>query len=129
MSDNPDSMHSDIRQKIYSLTEIAKYVRVTTEFIQECERENLIQVTVVSGTIGYSHDTVRRLIRIRHLHRDLGLDLTAIDYILHMRRQIGHLQNQMHDLERRMIAREQELTAEIQLLRKRLAQDCNWKFH
>ena len=127
MSDKQDSMHSDIHQKIYSLNEIAKYARVTTEFIRECERENLIQVTVMHGNIGYGHDTVRRLIRIRHLHRDLGLDLMAIDCILRMRRKIGHLQKQMDEMERRMLAREQELTAEIQHLRKQLAQDCNWK--
>lgn len=127
MSDNQDSLRNDIYQKIYSLTEIAKYARVTTEFIQECERENLIQVTVVRGTIGYSHNTVRRLIRIRHLHRDIGLDLTAIDCILRMRRKIGDLQKQMQDMERRMIAREQELKAEIQRLRKQLALDSNWK--
>ena len=127
MPENQNSMRSDIRQKIYSLNEIAKYARVTTEFIRECERENLIQVTLMHGTIGYGHDTVRRLIRIRHLHRDLGLDLTAIDCILRMRRKIGNLQKQMNDMERRMIEREQELTAEIQRLRKQLAQESDWK--
>ncbi len=127
MSEKQDSMPSDVRQKIYSLAELAKYARVTAKFVQECERENLIQVTIVHGTIGYSQDTVRRLIRIRHLHRDLGLDLTAIDCILRMRRRIVHLQEQMHDMERRMIAREQELTAEIQRLRKLLALDSKWK--
>ena len=126
MPENQNSKRSDIRQKTYSRNEIAKYARVTTEFIRECERENLIQVTLMHGTIGYGHDTVRRLIRIRHLHRDLGLDLTAIDCILRMRRKIGNLQKQMNDMERRMIEREQELTAEIQRLRKRLALECNW---
>ena len=127
MPDKQDSMRSDIHQKIYSLNQIAKYARVTTEFVQECERENLIQLSTVSGTFGYSHDTVRRLIRIRHLHRDLGLDLTAIDCILRMRRRIGHLQKQMHVMERRMAAREQELIVEIQRLRKQVAQDSNWR--
>ena len=127
MPENPNSMRSDIRQKIYSLNDIAKFARVTTEFIQECERENLIQITVMHGKIGYGPDTVRRLIRIRHLHRDLGLDLTAIDCILRMRRKIGNMQKQMHDMERRMLEREQELTAEIQRLRKQLAQECDWK--
>jgi len=127
MSDKQDPRHSDIRQKIYSLNEITKFARVTTEFIQECERENLIQATMMHGTVGYGHNTVRRLIRIRHLHRDLGLDLTAIDCILRMRRKIGNMQKQMHDMERRMLAREQELMTEIQRLRKRLAQECNWK--
>jgi DNA-binding transcriptional MerR regulator len=127
MSEKQDSMQSDIRQKIYSLAEIARYARVTTEFIRECEHENLIQVTAARGTLGYSHDTVRRLIRIRHLHRDLGLDLTAIDCILRMRRQIVHLQEQMNDMERRLAERERELTAEIQRLRKQLALNSNWK--
>ena len=127
MSNKQDSMHSDIRQRIYTLNEIAKFARVTTDFIQECERENLIQLAMVRGTKGYGHDTVRKLIRIRHLHRDLGLDLTAIDCILRMRRKIENLQKQMHDMERQMLAREQELMTEIQRLRKQLAQECNWK--
>ncbi|MGD8661657.1 MAG: DUF190 domain-containing protein [Desulfobacterales bacterium] len=127
MPDNQNSMRTDIRRKIYSLNEVSKFARVTTEFIKECERENLIQVTVTHGTIGYGHDSVRRLIRIRHLHRDLGLDLTAIDCILRMRRKIGNLQKQMHDMEQRMLEREQELTAEIHRLRKQLAQECDWK--
>lgn len=127
MSQKRDSKGTAVQQKIYSLAEITKFARVTTEFVQECERENLIQVTVVQGALGYSQDTVRRLIRIRHLHRDLGLDLTAIDCILRMRRQIGHLQQQMQELEMRMAARERELTAEIQHLRKQLALDSNWK--
>ena len=127
MSVDHDSSRDDIHRKIYSLNEIAKYASVTTDFIQECERENLIKVTVVHGAIGYSQDTVRRLIRIRHLHRDLGLDLMAIDCILRMRRRIVHLQKQMHDMERKMDAREQELTAEIQRLRKQLVYDSNWQ--
>jgi DNA-binding transcriptional MerR regulator len=120
-------MRSKAHQKIYSLNEIAEIARVTTEFIRECERENLIQLTIVQGTKGYGHETVRRLIRIRHLQRDLGLDLTAIDCILRMRSQIVNLQKQIHDMERRMLDREQEMMAEIQRLRKQLAQDCHWK--
>ena len=127
MSNEQDSRRSDMQQNVYSLTDIARFARVTTEFIRECEHENLIKVTAVRGTVGYSHDTVRRLIRIRHLHRDLGLDLTAIDYILRMRRRIADLQKQMHEMERRMAARERELTAEIQRRRQRLSQECDWK--
>ena len=127
MSNEQDPRRSDMQQKIYSLADIAKFARVTTEFIRQCEHENLIKVTAVRDTVGYSHDTVRRLIRIRHLHRDLGLDLMAIDYILRMRRRIVDLQEQMHERERRMAARERELTAEIQRLRKQLSLECNWK--
>jgi DNA-binding transcriptional MerR regulator len=97
------------------------------EFIQECERENLIQITAVGGSKGYGYNTVRRLIRIRHLHRDLGLGLTAIDCLLRMRRQIGNLQKRMRDMEQQMFEREQELMDEIQRLRKQIARDGNWQ--
>ena len=127
MSDKPISIRSETRERIYSISITAKLARVTTEFIQACERENLIQVTMLHGTSGYDHDTVRRLIRIRHLHRDLGLDLTAIDCILRMRRQVSYLQKQLHEMEERMLEREQELLDEIEKLQKQLACDCDWK--
>jgi DNA-binding transcriptional MerR regulator len=127
MSDNQHSMRSETRHKVYSLNATAKLARVSVEFIQECEREDLIEVTAVGGSEGYDYNTVRRLIRIRHLHRDLGFDLTAIDYLLRMRRQIGTLHNQMHTMEQRMLEREKELMDEIQRLRTQMAQDCNWK--
>ena len=127
MSDNQNPVHSETRQKVYSLNATAKLARISVEFIRECEREDLIQVTSARGSEGYDYNTVRRLIRIRHLHRDLGLVLTAIDYLLRMRRQIESLQKRIHDMEQQMLAREKELIDEIQRLRRQLAQDCDWQ--
>ena len=116
----------DIREKIYTVTSIARIARVTVEFVDECERENLIQPNIVHGQKGYDHEAMRRLIRIRHLTQDLGFDLDAADCILRMRRQIMILQEQLNDMEKRMFQREQELLNEIQNLRKRLAQKAEW---
>ena len=127
MSDEQLSMQPETRGKIYSLSAAARLARVTAEFIQECVSENLIQVTILQGNIGYDYDAVRRLIRIRHLHSDLGLDLTAIDYILKMRRQISNLQRQVNDMKRHMRQREQELLLENQRLQKRLVHETEWE--
>lgn len=127
MSDKLLSMDTERNEKIYSILSTAKLARVTVEFIRDCERENLIQIATLRGSKGYGHDTVRRLIRIRHLHYDLGLDLTAIDCILRMRRQIAALQKQIHDTELRMLQREQEMLGEITRLRRQLARDCAWE--
>lgn len=124
MSDIQHSIRSETRPKIYSLNTAAILARVTVEFIQECEREELIQANTLGDSKGYDHNTIRRLIRISHLHQNLGLDLTAIDYLLRMRRRIRNLQKQKHDMEQHMFEREQELMAEIQYLRKQLAQDA-----
>ena len=126
MSEKLIEIRSDSREKIYSQTSTAEIARVTMEFVCECERENLIQATIVQGRKGYNFEAVRRLIRIRHLHQDLGLDFNAVDCILRMRRQIATLQQQLNDMEERMLEREQELLNEIQNLRKHLAQETRW---
>jgi DNA-binding transcriptional MerR regulator len=127
MSGTRHPTRSASSNRIYSITQIAELARVTTEFIRACEREELIQAAAESGGMGYPHHTVRRLIRIRHLHTDLGLDLPAIDYYLRMRRQIGAMQERMRDMERRMQARESELVAEIQRLHRQLAREVEWR--
>ena len=126
MSEKLIEICSDSREKIYSLTSTAQIARVTIEFVCECERENLIQATIVHSQKGYGYESVRRLIRIRHLHQDLGLDLNAVDCILRMRQQIVTLQQQLNDTEARMLQREKELLNEIQNLQKRLAQESPW---
>ena len=85
-----------------------------------------IQPTIVHGQKAYDDETVRRLIQIRHLTRDLGFDLNAVDCILRMRRQILSLQEERRVMEERMFQREQELLKEIQYLRNRLAPKPEW---
>jgi DNA-binding transcriptional MerR regulator len=127
MSDKRQEKRPINRPKIYSLSATARFARVSVDFIAKCEREGMIQVADVGGAQGYGAETVRRLIRIRHLHRDVGLDLTAIDCILRMRRQIKAIQKRMQEMEKLMIERENELLKEIQHLRMQLARESDWK--
>jgi DNA-binding transcriptional MerR regulator len=127
MSDRRQEKRPVTCPKIYSLNATVRFARVSVDFIAKCEREGLIQVTDVGGAQGYGAETVRRLIRIRHLHQDVGLDLTAIDCIFRMRRQIRSMKKQMHEMEKQMMEREHELISEIQHLRMQLAQEGDWK--
>jgi DNA-binding transcriptional MerR regulator len=127
MSENRIEISYGSRKIVYSLTETANLARVTTEFIHKCERENLVHATVVEGNKGYGPEAIRRLIRIRHLHQDLGLDLMAVECILRMRKQIATLQQQLDEMEQRMRWREQELLQEIQNLQKHIAIKCDWE--
>jgi DNA-binding transcriptional MerR regulator len=127
MSEKRVEIRCNTREVFYSLTETAKLARVTTEFICECERENLVYATMAQNKKGYGQEAIRRLIRIRHLHQDLGLDLMAVDCILRMRKQIVALQQQLNETEQRMRQREQELLQEIQNLKKRIAIECDWE--
>jgi hypothetical protein len=82
LTESTIEIHLDSRQSVYNVSMAAIAARVSTSFVSECERENLIQAKVVEGRKGCDHSMVRRLIRIRHLHEDLGFDLQAIDFIL-----------------------------------------------
>ena len=127
MPANQHPLSHDAEQEVYSLSTTAKLARVTVEFIQACEREDLIEAIVVDNARGYAYKTICRLIRIRHLHRDLGLDLSAIDCLLRMRRQVSDLQRRLGEMEQQMAVRERELIDEIQRLRKKLAHNSHWQ--
>jgi len=126
MPDKLIEIRTGSREKVYTVTTAARIVRVPVEFVDECERENLIQPAIVHGQKVYDDETVRRLIRIRHLTRDLGFDFNAVDCVLHMRRQILSLQKERKEMEERMFQREQELLNEIENLRKRIARKPEW---
>ena len=127
MTESMIEIHLDSRQGFYTVSMTAMAARVSTSFVNECERENLIQAKVVEGRKGYDHSMVRRLIRIRHFHEDLGFDLQAIDFILCLRTRLIDLQKRLDEMETRMRVREMGLLDEIQTLKKRLEQDSRWQ--
>ncbi|WP_319524508.1 chaperone modulator CbpM [uncultured Desulfosarcina sp.] len=127
MTESMIEIHLDSRQSFYNVSMTAMAARVSTSFVNECERENLIQAKVVEGRKGYDHSMVRRLIRIRHFHEDLGFDLQAIDFILCLHTRLIDLQNRLDEMEAQMREREIELLDKIRTLKERLAQDSKWQ--
>lgn len=114
--------HDD--EPIYSRPVAAQLAQVSLDFLRLCERENLIQVRVVTGgREGYSVADIRRLTRIYRLREDLGLDLPSVEVVLNLRRQVLELMSQVDEMERQMARREQELMDEIRQLRRRLAKE------
>jgi len=115
-------------EPIYTRPVTAQLAQVSIEFLCLCEEENLIQVQVMTGGgKGYSVTDIRRLARIRRLHKDLELDLPAVEITLNLRRQVLDLMAQMDEMERRHARRKQELMDEIRQLRRRLAEEAEWR--
>lgn len=115
-------------EPIYTRSVAAELARISEEFLRACEQERLIRTRVMTGGgQGYSAADVRRLARIRRLREDLELDLPAVEVVLHMRRRVLDLLQEMDEMERYMRQREQELLAEIQQLRRHLAEEADWR--
>lgn len=100
----------------------ARVARVPVAFVELCEREELIETqVVVGGRRGFRRSAIRTLMRVRHLHEDLGLDLDAVDLVLRMQSRITSLRDELAAMEARLADRERAFQAEIQQLRQRLA--------
>lgn len=115
-------------EPFYTPSVAAQLARISLEFLRLCEQENLLQAKIMAGGgEGYTPADIRQMARIRRLRQDLELDLPAVEVALHLRRQVIELRQQMDEMERLMLRREQELLNEIQQLRRRLAEDAEWR--
>lgn len=106
---------------IFSRSMAAQMARVPLEFLELVEAEALLTPRATpGGEPGYSARDIERLARIRRLHELLGLDLAAVEVVLHLREQIEDLMARLEEMERRFAERERELLEEIEALRRRL---------
>uniref|UniRef100_A0A7V4G8Q4 MerR family transcriptional regulator n=1 Tax=Desulfobacca acetoxidans TaxID=60893 RepID=A0A7V4G8Q4_9BACT len=106
---------------IFTRTVTAQLARVSLEFLELCEAEALVRPRPLGeGEVGYGAEDIERLSQIRRLHEMLGLDLPAVEIVLHLRDQVLSLLERLSDLERRFARREEELLREIEDLRRRV---------
>ena len=123
MNKYPIAICSDHPEVHFERRTVARLARVSEEFIQQCERHELVTCRIMlHGRKGLCLADVYKLKRIRHLHEDMGLDLEAVDFVLRYRKRIKTMQNQLEEMEQRMHQKEQEHLNEILALRRRLAQ-------
>jgi MerR family transcriptional regulator/heat shock protein HspR len=105
---------------IFTRTVAAQLARVDLDFLERLEAEDILQpLELEGGERGYTPEDIGRLCRIRRLHETLGLDLAAVEVVLHLRDRVAFLLTQMDELESRFGRREQELLRELNDLRRR----------
>jgi MerR family transcriptional regulator, heat shock protein HspR len=105
---------------IFTRTITAQLARVSLEFLERLETDELMQPREMQGgEKGYTPEDIGRLSRIRRLHETLGMDLASVEIVLRMREQVVDLRTQMEEMEKRFSRREQELLQELNDLRRR----------
>jgi DNA-binding transcriptional MerR regulator len=113
-------------EPLYSPEVTARLARVPLELLQRCRRRRLLPARYTAdGREGYSAADIREVARIRRLRADLGLDWDSLEVVLNLRRQVVHLLDEVNEMERRLLQREQALRQEIRELRRHLAQDAD----
>jgi hypothetical protein len=110
----------------YTRIVAAQLAEISVEFLERCETEQLVQVRVIRGGVpGYSARDIRNLARIGRLREQLALDFPALEVVLHMRRQVLDLREQMERVEKEMVQREERLLRELLALRRLVAEETD----
>ena len=121
-------IRSEAEDRVYTRSAAANLARISLELLDLCEREKLIRPQrMAGGEPGFSPADIRRLARIRRLQEDLGLDLSAVEVVLHMRHRMIELLTELELAEQERVQREETLRSEIRWLRRRLAEDVDWR--
>lgn len=122
-------IRSQDEERLFSRSVAARLAQITLDFLEQCEREALVQPGPMLGgrEEGYTLQEIAEIARIRRLQQDLGLELAAIEVVLHMRRRMLEMLDEMNTLEARMWEREQQMRAEIHRLRQELAREASFR--
>ncbi len=119
---------STTNEPLFMRTVTVQLAQISMEFLVQCEQEGIIEYRVMpGGTPGYYASDIRRLELIRRLRDDLDLDLPAVEVVLNLRQQVLDLKDHTDKLKQQMTERERQLMAEIQQLRRRIAEQIEWK--
>jgi hypothetical protein len=117
------AIYSDHPEVLFEQRIAALLARVSEEFIRRCEIEELVRCRIMlHGKKGLCFADVHKLKLIRHLHKDMGLDLEAVDFVLRYRNRIKTMQRRLDEMKKRLGQKEQDHLAEIQALRRQLAE-------
>lgn len=101
---------------------------INLEFLDRCEKENLIETQAPNDRDpAYSLQDIRRMALIYRLHEILGVHVADLEIVLHLRQQVLDLLQQVEDLERLWIEREEQLVGELTTLRMQFADEGDWK--
>jgi len=101
---------------------------ISLEFLSRCEKEELIEAqTPYDQEPAYSLQDIRRMALIYRLHEILGVHVTDLEIVLHLRQQVLDLLQQVEDMERLWIEREEQLVGELTTLRMQFADEGDWK--
>lgn len=114
-------LYSDAPDVHFDFTTAATLANVSRKFLRLCECEELISCRMmIHGKKGLCFAEVQKLKLIRHLHKDMGFSLDAVDFLLRYRRRMINMKHRLKEQKKQMLDKEQQYEAEIFELRRQI---------
>jgi MerR family transcriptional regulator/heat shock protein HspR len=85
-------------RRYIEITEVVKVCKVGKDFIQQLERESVIQPVVQRRRKLYSPDQVDRIRIANLLIQEMGVNLEGAEVVLNMREQMIAMQRQFNEI-------------------------------
>jgi MerR family transcriptional regulator, heat shock protein HspR len=85
-------------RRYIEITEVIKICKVDKDFIQQLERESVIQPVVQRSRKLYSPDQVDRIRIANLLIQEMGVNLEGAEVVLNMREQMIAMQRQFNEV-------------------------------
>lgn len=109
-----DNSQEEVRR--YTISIAAELVNVHQQTLRHYERLGLVEPFRGKGEIRYfSPDDIERILQIRRLVEELGVNLAGVEVILHMRDQMERAQQ---EAARQRMQMQQEHDAEVRRLKE-----------
>jgi MerR family transcriptional regulator, heat shock protein HspR len=116
MADTPDSDRG-----VYMISVAAELAGMDPQTLRIYETRGLITPKrSPKNTRLYSQDDVERLRRIQELTGDLGMNLAGVERVFELEEEIERMRRRMRNLERQAVRVRDELSAELERVRRSL---------
>lgn len=81
-----------VATRVVGIVDVSRLTGLGVRTLRRYEEEGLIEPALRDGdSLFYAEGTVERLLRIRRLHEELGVNLAGIEVILRLRDELEHL--------------------------------------
>jgi MerR family transcriptional regulator/heat shock protein HspR len=106
---------------VFMISVAAELAEMHPQTLRMYEQRGLIEPKrSPKGTRLYSHEDVERLRRIQEMTNELGLNLAGVEHVLRLEQELDRSRRRVDALERRTTELQQEMTAQIEAVKKEL---------
>lgn len=91
-----------MEKKLIEITSLCSYYEVEFSFIDDLQKNGLIQIVMIEQTQFIHYDQIRDLEKMIRLHNDLNLNIEALDVVFNLLEKEEKLRDELKSLKNKL---------------------------